>query len=156
MDLGVPDQGIDTSTPIGRMFFQFIGSIAEFERALMSERTRDGLSAARARGRTGGQKTKLGPRQLKPTREMHEEQEPDGKRAHTVEQIAKEFPSVEKAYAIQAGREIRAILRSDMATDEQMEEIARTMAIRIEKTMDYPGQIKVTCIRESRAIEYAR
>lgn len=91
MDLGVLDQGIDTSPPIGRMFFQFIGSIAEFEHTLMSERTRDELSAARARGRTGGQKPKLGPRQLKLAREMYEEQGPDGKRAHTVEQIAKEF-----------------------------------------------------------------
>ncbi|WP_376766170.1 recombinase family protein, partial [Arthrobacter mobilis] len=50
MDLIVLDQGIDTSTAIGRMFFQILGSIAEFEHALMSERTRDGLSAARARG----------------------------------------------------------------------------------------------------------
>ncbi|WP_418789490.1 recombinase family protein [Paenarthrobacter ilicis] len=44
------------------MFFQILGSIAEFKHALMSERTRDGLAAARARGRTGGQKPKLGPR----------------------------------------------------------------------------------------------
>ncbi|NKX56956.1 recombinase family protein, partial [Arthrobacter sp. E918] len=50
VDLIVLDQGIDTSTAIGRMFFQILGSIAEFEHALMSERTRDGLSAARARG----------------------------------------------------------------------------------------------------------
>jgi DNA invertase Pin-like site-specific DNA recombinase len=61
VDLVVLDQGIDTSTSIGRMFFQILGSIAEFEHALMSERTRDGLAAARARDRTGGQKPKLGP-----------------------------------------------------------------------------------------------
>jgi len=78
------------------------------------------------------------------------------KRLESLEQIAREFPSVEKAYAIQAGREIRAILRSDQVTDEQMEELARTMADRIEKSIDYPGQIKVTCIRESRTVEYAR
>jgi len=62
VDLVVLDQGIDTSTAVGRMFFQILGAIAEFEHALMSERTRDGLDAARARGRTGGQKPKLTPR----------------------------------------------------------------------------------------------
>jgi DNA invertase Pin-like site-specific DNA recombinase len=61
VDLVVVDQGIDTSTAVGRMFFQVLGAIAEFEHALMSERTLDGLAAARARGRTGGQKPKLGP-----------------------------------------------------------------------------------------------
>ena len=61
--LVVLDQGIDTTTAVGRMFFQILGAIAEFEHALMSERTHDGLAAARARGRTGGQKPKLGPRQ---------------------------------------------------------------------------------------------
>jgi DNA invertase Pin-like site-specific DNA recombinase len=91
IDLVVLDQGIDTSTASGRMFFQILGSIAEFEHALMSERTRDGLAAARARGRTGGQKPKLGPRQVKLAREMYEEKSPDGKRAHTVEHIAREF-----------------------------------------------------------------
>ncbi|WP_426977741.1 recombinase family protein [Pseudarthrobacter sp. O4] len=91
VDLVVLDQGIDTSTSIGRMFFQILGSIAEFEHALMSERTRDGLAAARARGRTGGQKPKLGPRQVKLAREMYDEKRPDGKRAHTVEHIAQEF-----------------------------------------------------------------
>ncbi|MCY0924364.1 MULTISPECIES: recombinase family protein, partial [unclassified Streptomyces] len=61
VDLVVLDQGIDTSTAVGRMFFQILGAVAEFEHALMSERTMDGLEAARARGRTGGQKPKLGP-----------------------------------------------------------------------------------------------
>ncbi|WP_207630915.1 MULTISPECIES: recombinase family protein [Actinopolyspora] len=61
VDLVVLNQDIDTSTAIGRIFFQILGSIAEFEHALMYERTIDGLSAARARGRTGGQKPKLGP-----------------------------------------------------------------------------------------------
>lgn len=91
VDLVVLDQGIDTSSPAGWMFFQIIGSIAEFEHALMSERTRDGLAAARARGRTGGQKPKLGPRQVKLARQMYEEKNADGKRAHTVEHIAQEF-----------------------------------------------------------------
>ena len=89
VDLVVLDQGIDTSTAIGRMFFQILGSIAEH--ALMSERTMDGLAAARARGRTGGQKPKLGPRQVKLARGMYEETGADGRRLYTVAQIAAEF-----------------------------------------------------------------
>lgn len=91
VDLVVLDQGIDTSTAVGRMFFQILGSIAEFEHALMSERTMDGLAAARARGRTGGQKPKLGPRQVRLAREMYDELGDDGKRKYTVAQIATEF-----------------------------------------------------------------
>lgn len=91
VDLVVLDQGIDTSTPVGRMFFQVLGSIAEFEHALMSERTRDGLAAARARGRTGGQKPKLTPRQARIAQEMYDELGADGKRVHTVQRIAEEF-----------------------------------------------------------------
>ncbi len=91
VDLVVLDQGIDTSTAVGRMFFQILGAIAEFEHALMSERTRDGLEAARARGRIGGQKPKLTPRQAKIAQAMYDELRPDGKRAHTVQQIATEF-----------------------------------------------------------------
>jgi len=91
IDLVVLDQGIDTSTALGRMFFQIIGSIAEFEHALMSERTRDGLEAARARGRTGGQCPKLTARQAKIAQEMYDEIGPDGRRAQTVGQIAEEF-----------------------------------------------------------------
>lgn len=91
VDLVVLDQGIDTSTAIGRMFFQILGSIAEFEHALMSERTIDGLSAARTRGRTGGQKPKLGPRQVTLARQMYEETGDDGRRRYTVAQIAAEF-----------------------------------------------------------------
>jgi len=91
VDLVVLDQGIDTSTAVGRMFFQILGSIAEFEHALMSERTIDGLAAARARGRTGGQKPKLGARQVTLARQMYEELGEDGKRRYTVAQIAAEF-----------------------------------------------------------------
>jgi DNA invertase Pin-like site-specific DNA recombinase len=91
VDLVVLDQGIDTSTPIGTMFFHILGAIAEFEHALMSERTRDGLAAARARGRTGGQKPKLGPRQVALAQQMYDETGDDGKRRYTVAQIADEF-----------------------------------------------------------------
>src|SRR5207237_4293341 len=91
VDLVVLDQGIDTSTAVGRMFFQILGAIAEFEHALMSERTRDGLEAARARGRTGGQKPKLTHRQAKIAQGMYDEVGPDGRRPYTVAQIAAEF-----------------------------------------------------------------
>ena len=91
VDLVVLDQGIDTSTPVGRMFFQILGAIAEFEHALMAERTHDGLAAARARGRTGGQRPKLSPRQARIAQEMYDQLGPDGRRAHTVAEIAAEF-----------------------------------------------------------------
>ena len=91
VDLVVLDQGIDTSTAVGKMFFHILGAIAEFEHALMSERTRDGLAAARVRGRTGGQKPKLGPRQIKLAQQMYDETGPDGRRRYTVRQIAAEF-----------------------------------------------------------------
>ncbi|MFF3870077.1 recombinase family protein [Micromonospora sp. NPDC001898] len=91
VDLVVLDQSIDTSTAMGRMFFQILGSIAEFEHALMSERTHDGLAAARGRGRTGGQKPKLTPRQARIAQQMYEETGPDGRLIYTVEQIAAEF-----------------------------------------------------------------
>jgi DNA invertase Pin-like site-specific DNA recombinase len=91
VDLVVLDQGIDTATAVGRMFFQILGAIAEFEHALMSERTMDGLEAARARGRTGGQKPKITPRQARIAQEMYDETGPDGKRRYTVAQIAAEF-----------------------------------------------------------------
>lgn len=84
----VLDQGIDTSTAVGRLFFSIVGAIAEFEHAVMSERTIDGLSAARARGRTGGQKPELGPQQAKPAREMYDETDDNGRRHYTADQIA--------------------------------------------------------------------
>ncbi len=91
VDLVVLDQGIDTSTATGRMFFQILGAIAEFEHALMSERTLDGLEAARARGRTGGQRPKLTHRQATIAQQMYGEKGPDGRRRYTVQQIAAEF-----------------------------------------------------------------
>lgn len=89
--LVVLDQGIDTSTPIGRMFYQILGAVAEFERELIVERTKDGLTAARARGRVGGRKKALGNRQAALARQMYDEKGEDGKRAHTVAAIAKEL-----------------------------------------------------------------
>ncbi|MGA5435465.1 recombinase family protein [Streptomyces cellulosae] len=91
VSLVVLDQGIDTSTAAGRLFFNIIGAIAEFEHSLMVERTKQGLEAARARGRTGGQKPKLKARQIKLAQEMYEETGADGKRRYTVQQIADEL-----------------------------------------------------------------
>lgn len=89
--LVVLNLGIDTSTASGRMVFNMVGAVAEFEASLNSERTLEGLAAARARGRTGGQKPKLGKRQIKLAQEMYDEAGADGKRKHTVQQIADEF-----------------------------------------------------------------
>ncbi|WP_420116544.1 recombinase family protein [Micromonospora sp.] len=89
--LVVLSQGIDTSTPAGRMFFHVIGAVAEFEHALIVERTKDGLAAARARGRVGGRKRKLGPKQVTIARAMLDETDPDGFPRYTVAQIAAEF-----------------------------------------------------------------
>lgn len=91
VNLVVLDQAIDTSTPSGRMFFHILGAVAEFERALTAERTRDGLAAARARGRVGGRKQALKPRQVKLAQEMYDELGEDGKRKHTVQDIADEL-----------------------------------------------------------------
>jgi DNA invertase Pin-like site-specific DNA recombinase len=88
VDLVVIDQGINTSTHTGRMFFQILGAIAEFEHAMMVERTHDGLAAARARGRVGGRKQALKPRAAALAQEMYDELGPDGKRKHTVQEIA--------------------------------------------------------------------
>lgn len=73
------------------MSLQMLGAIAEFEHALMSERTRDGLDAARVRGRTGGRKPKLIARQVPIAQAMYDELGADGRRAHIVQQIADDF-----------------------------------------------------------------
>jgi ribonuclease Y len=78
------------------------------------------------------------------------------KRLETLEKIAEEFEGVEKSFAIQAGREIRVIVNNDRVDDEKAKDVAREIAKRIEKELKYPGRIKVTLIRETRIIEYAR
>jgi ribonucrease Y len=78
------------------------------------------------------------------------------KRLESLEKIASEFTGIEKAFAIQAGREIRVMVKPDEINDEMSVIIARDIAKKIESEMVYPGQIKVTVIRESRAIEYAK
>ena len=69
---------------------------------------------------------------------------------------AKEFHGVDKAYAIQAGRELRVMVKPEEVNDEGMKVIARDMAAKIREEVKYPGQIKVNLIRESRAVDYAK
>ena len=78
------------------------------------------------------------------------------KRLQKLEEISMSFKGVEKAFAIQAGREVRIIVRPEQITDEDAMYLAKDIAKRIEQEMEYPGQIKVNVIRESRAIEYAK
>jgi len=78
------------------------------------------------------------------------------KRLDNLEKIAREFKGVEKAYAIQAGRELRIIMNSEGTNDEEVRGTARNIAKRIEDELKYPGQIKVTAIRETRIIEFTR
>ncbi len=78
------------------------------------------------------------------------------KRLEKLEEIANSYEGVEKSFAIQAGREIRIMVRPEDIKDEKMVVVAREIANKIENELDYPGQIKIHLIRESRAIEYAK
>ena len=73
-----------------------------------------------------------------------------------LEELATDFKGVEKAYAIQAGREVRVIVKPEQIDDSQALFLAKDIAKKIEETMEYPGQIKVNVIRESRSVEYAK
>lgn len=78
------------------------------------------------------------------------------KRLETLEEIANSFKGVERSFAIQAGREIRIMVKSDAVSDDETVLMAKDIVKRIENEMEYPGQIKVNVIRELRAIEYAK
>jgi ribonuclease Y len=78
------------------------------------------------------------------------------KRLEKLESIADSFHGVSKAFALQAGREIRIVVESDRVSDEETVWLSKDIAKRIENELEYPGQIKVTVIRETRAVEFAR
>jgi ribonuclease Y len=78
------------------------------------------------------------------------------KRLEKLEAIADSFQGVSRAFALQAGREIRIVVESERVSDEEAVWLSKDIARRIENELEYPGQIKVTVIRETRAIEYAR
>ncbi len=78
------------------------------------------------------------------------------RRLEELERIVNEFKGVEKSYAVQAGREIRIMVQHDMVSDDDAARMAREVARKIEAEMTYPGQVKVTVIREMRAVDYAK
>ena len=78
------------------------------------------------------------------------------KRLQKLEEVSSDFEGVEKAFAIQAGREVRIMVKPELISDDKMKLLARDIAKKIENELDYPGQIKVNVIRESRHIDYAK
>ena len=78
------------------------------------------------------------------------------KRLEKLEEIADSFEGVDKSYAIQAGREVRLVVKPEKITDNQMVTLAREVAQKVESEMEYPGQIKVNVIRERRIVDYAK
>ena len=78
------------------------------------------------------------------------------KRLEALEEVANSFPGVEKTFAIQAGREVRILVKPDDVDDATSATLARDIVKKIEEKLVYPGQIKVIVIRETRSVEYAR
>ncbi|MGN1002573.1 MAG: ribonuclease Y [Oscillospiraceae bacterium] len=78
------------------------------------------------------------------------------KRLEKLEEVSKSFPGIESTYAIQAGREIRVMVKPEQVSEDQMVLLARDIAKKIEEELTYPGQIKVHVLRETKAIEYAK
>ena len=78
------------------------------------------------------------------------------KRLQKLEEVAGSFEGVEKTFAIQAGREVRIMVRPEAVTDDTMVILARDIANKIQSELSYPGQIKVSVIRESRCVDYAK
>jgi len=78
------------------------------------------------------------------------------KRLKELEDIANSFEGIEKSFAVQAGREVRVLVKPESVTDMEAKKLAREIALKIEKELKYPGEIKINVIRESRVIEYAR
>ena len=78
------------------------------------------------------------------------------KRLEKLEEITGSYPGVEKSYAIQAGREVRVMVKPEQVSEDQMVILARELANRIENELEYPGQIKVHVLRETKVVEYAK
>ena len=78
------------------------------------------------------------------------------KRLKDLENLAQAYPGVVKSYAIQAGRELRVIVGADKIDDAQTEQLSADIAKKIQTEMTYPGQVKITVIRETRAVSYAK
>ena len=78
------------------------------------------------------------------------------KRLEKLEEIATEHPGVVRCFAIQAGRELRVMVEPDRVSDEDMALISEAVARKIESELQYPGQIKIVVIRETRAVDFAR
>ena len=78
------------------------------------------------------------------------------KRLEKLEELTSSFAGVEKAYAIQAGREVRIMVKPEEVSEDNMIILARDIAKKIENELEYPGQIKVNLIRETKAVEYAK
>ena len=78
------------------------------------------------------------------------------KRLEKLEEISSSFKGVEKTFAIQAGREIRIMVKPEMVNDDEMVLLSHEIVKKIESDLEYPGQIKVHLIRENRAIDYAK
>ena len=78
------------------------------------------------------------------------------RRLQKLEELTGSYPGVEKAFAIQAGREVRIMVKPEEVTEDNMIILARDVAKKIEAELEYPGQIKVNVIRETKAVEYAK
>ncbi|MBR2503644.1 MAG: HD domain-containing protein, partial [Oscillospiraceae bacterium] len=78
------------------------------------------------------------------------------KRLEKLEEISNSFNGVEKSFAIQAGREVRIMVKPEVVDDDQLTILARDIVSKIENELDYPGQIKVNVIRENRAVDFAK
>ena len=78
------------------------------------------------------------------------------KRLEKLEEVTKSFPGIANCFAIQAGREVRVMVKPDQVSEDQMVILARELAKKIEEEMEYPGQIKVHVLRETKVVEYAK